>query len=163
MQKILTSRHKKLQKDGIQDQEDNAAILGEISNYRMNDSFLAGMNIGGYLETEREDDPESPHREIKIQQIPQNPQTMNLGEPTIDQSVCIEDTSYDLDCSMVSGRSSILSPAVSPRVSITNEEVARQQEEKRRNKNSLKLRLVNDLGQIRLTSKMRDREQKLRK
>jgi hypothetical protein len=127
MQKILTSRHKKLQKDGIQDQEDNAAILGEISNYRMNDSFLAGGNIGGYLETEREDDPDSPHREVKIQTL-YPPKNENGGgqDPTLEQSVCIEDTSYDLDCSMVSGRSSVLSPAASPRVSITTEENARQ-------------------------------------
>lgn len=124
MQKILTSRHKKLQKDGIQDQEDNAAILGEISNYRMNDSFLAGMNIGGYLETERDDDPDSPpHREIKIAQMPAKIE--NGQDPTLEQSVCIEDTSYDLDCSIVSGRSSILSPAASPRVSITTEENAK--------------------------------------
>ena len=64
---------------------------------------------------------------------------------------------------MVSGRSSVLSPAASPRASITSQENARAQEEKKRNRNSLKLRLLNDLGQIRLTSKMRDSEQKLRK
>lgn len=125
MQKILTSRHKKLQKDGIQDQEDNAAILGEISNYRMNDSFLAGGNIGGYLETEREDEMDSPHREVKIDTINAPNFPNSRQDPTLEQSVCIEDTSYDLDCSMVSGRSSILSPAASPRASITSVENAR--------------------------------------
>jgi hypothetical protein len=83
MQKILTSRHKKLQKDGINDHEDNAAILGEISNYRMNDSFLAGGNIGGYLETEREDDMDSPHREIKIDTI-NMPKFPEARDPTLE-------------------------------------------------------------------------------
>ena len=44
---------------GAVEPQDNAAILGEISNYRMNDSFLAGQNFGGYLETEREEDPDT--------------------------------------------------------------------------------------------------------
>lgn len=112
-----------MQKDGIQDKEDQAAILGEISNYRMNDSFLAGMNIGGYLETERDEDPESPVKESRIGNL--NQANNAAYDPNMEQSVCIEDTSYDLDCSMVSGRSSILSPSVSPRVSITSEEAAK--------------------------------------
>ena len=112
-----------MQKDGIQDKEDQAAILGEISNYRMNDSFLAGMNIGGYLETERDEDPESPVKESRIGNF--NQANNAAYDPNMEQSVCIEDTSYDLDCSMVSGRSSILSPSVSPRVSITSEEAAK--------------------------------------
>lgn len=37
----------------------------------MNDSFLAGMNIGGYLETERDEDPDSPTKEAKIAHLNQ--------------------------------------------------------------------------------------------
>ena len=47
-----------MQKDGAVEPQDNAAILGEISNYRMNDTFLAGQSFGGYLETEGEEDPD---------------------------------------------------------------------------------------------------------
>lgn len=78
--------------------------------------------------------------------------------------MCIEDTSYDLDCSINSGRSSILSPAASPRERKPDDEGAGNfKEERIKSKNALKLRLVNDLGQIRLTSKMRDKEKQLRR
>lgn len=88
---------------------------------------------------------------------------VTVEEQPIEQTMCVNDTSYDLDESMVSGRSSILSPAMSPRVSINPDDAAKQKEDRIRNKNSLKLRLINDLGQIRLTSKMREKEKLLRK
>ena len=79
--------------------------------------------------------------------------------------MCIEDTSYDLDCSISSTRSSILSPHASPRERKPDDDAgnANYKEERVKSRNALKLRLVNDLGQIRLTSKMRDKEKFLRK
>lgn len=65
---------------------------------------------------------------------------------------------------MNSGRSSILSPHVSPRTSvIQQQDPAAYKQDKLKQRNALKHRLVNDLGQIRLTAKMRDKEKILRK
>jgi len=79
----------------------------------------------------------------------------------LDQSVYVEDTSYDFeDQTVESNRSSILSPSGSPRLNVDDAEG-----EKARSLRGKKPKIIltNDLGQVRLTAKMREKENNLRR
>lgn len=79
MQRILTSRHKKMRaKAGTFDpNQENEVLFGEISNYMMSDSFLANhpKNDGhGYLETDRNEDDIDNYSPLNSQVTPDKPE-----------------------------------------------------------------------------------------